>query len=250
MLDFRRFEGYNKTCPITSLEDKAVSFIRSEEYISYLKNAKEDIWVIVLKDLEPKIRRYQEYYCPTVNVYYSEYPEFDFVVFHNKLYENKIKSSPNIGTNCQIHESVILGADGLKVINAPNGEKIQFLHSGHVIIGDNVSIGAYSVVHRGLLGVTTIGSGTKIGSRSVIGYNCHIGKDNVIAPGVILNGGVHTGDNCWLGAGSLVKHYISMCDNIALGMGSIVVKDINESGVYAGNPVKYLKPMKENWNFW
>lgn len=246
----RKFRGYNETCPITDLQDRCISFIRSEKYIHYLKEATQDIWIIAPTELEPKLRMYQEQYCPTVNIYYCDHPEFEFVMFHNKMHKYRTKTSPSIGRDCDIHNSVIIEADDLKVINAPNGEKVQIIHSGHVIIGDDVTIGAYTVVHRGLFGVTTVGSGTKIGSRSVIGYNCHIGRHNVIAPGVILNGGSYTGINCWIGAGSMIKHYITICDNVAFGMGSIVVKDVEESGVYDGNPAKFLKPMEKDWKFW
>lgn len=243
------FRGYGKTCSIMDLEDKAVSFIRSKNYISYLKEAKQDIWVIALDTLEPQIRRYQEHYCPTVNVYYTSDPEYEFVLYHNRMCKyNSTRAS--IGDDCVIHDSAILGTEGLKVINTPDGDKMQFNHGGHVIVGRNVNIGAYTVVHRGLFGVTTIGSGTKVGSSCTIGYNCHIGRNNVIAPGVILNGGVYTGSNCWIGSGTMIKHYVSICDNVALGMGSIVVKDIEKPGIYAGNPTKYLKPLKKNWTFW
>lgn len=246
----KKFFKYKDTSPITKLKDKSVSFIRNEKYLPYLKNVKEDVWIIAPRKLKDKITQYQERYCPTVNVYYTHNPEFEFVLYHNKIHENKPKTSPRIGTNCRIHSSTIIGAEGLKVINAPNGEKIQFFHSGHLIVNDNVNIGPYSVIHRGLFGVTTIGAGSKIGTRCVVGYNCHIGANNVLAPGVIFNGGVYTGANCWFGSSTTVKHYIKLCDNVALGMSSVVVKNINTSGIYVGAPAKYIKAMEDGWTFW
>ena len=46
---------------------------------------------------------------------------------------------------------------------------------------------------------------------------------------------------CFVGAGSTIKDNISVCDNVIIGAGSIVVKDIIESGIYVGCPVKKIK---------
>jgi acetyltransferase-like isoleucine patch superfamily enzyme len=35
---------------------------------------------------------------------------------------------------------------------------------------------------------------------------------------------------------------VSICDDVVVGAGSVVTKDITVSGVYAGNPAKFLRP--------
>jgi len=245
----RNFGDYNKTCPITHIEDKCVTFIRDEKYIPLLKNVLKDIWLIAHTRMKDEIRKYQEAYCPTVNVYYTDYPEYEFTLYHNYINKNRQKSRPTIGNGCHIHPSVIMDADGMKAVNSPEGKKIHFIHTGHVMIGDNVDIGPYTVIHRGTMGLTSIGSGCKLGALNNIGHNCSIGTHNIFAAGVIINGGVRTGTNCWFSSGAIVKHYVSICDNVVLGHGAIVTKDINESGIYVGNPAKFLKPIEEGWNF-
>lgn len=245
----KKFARYDKTCPITDVEDKAVTFIRDEKYVPLLKEMKNDIWLIAPKKLKNRIRKLQEAYCPTVNVHYTDWPEFEFTLYHNHITKTKPKSRPCIGDRCNIHDTVVMGVDGLKLIHCPNGEKIQFNHTGHIIIGNDVEIGPYSVIHRGTMGVTSIGEACKIGAMNNIGHNCKLGYGNVFAVGVILNGGVSTGRNCWFGSGSVIKHHATIYENVVIGMGSVVTKDITKSGIYVGNPAKFLKEYSDRWNF-
>jgi len=245
----RRFVNYRNTCPINNIEDKSVTFIRDEKYLPLLRDIKEDIILIAHKRMESKIREYQEAYCPTVNAYYTDYPEYEFTIYHNCINKSRQKSCPNIGNNCNIHPSVIIGVDGMKVVNTPNGEKINFIHTGHVLILDNVNIGAYTVIHRGTMGITIIKEGCNIGSLCNIGHNCSIGTYNILAANVVFSGGVFTGSNCWFGSGSIVKHKVTITDNVVVGMGAVVTKDIKKSGVYVGNPARFLKEHEEGWNF-
>lgn len=244
-----KFVRYNDTCPITKLRDKCVTFIRGEKYIPYLRYAKEDVWVIAHPDWEKQLRKYQSDCCPTVNIYYSEWPEYEFTLYHNYLQTYAKPRKPFIGDYCNIHQTVVMDIDGLKVVHGPKGEKIQFIHSGYVMIGDYVDIGPYTVIHRGTMEGTSIARDCKIGALNNIGHNCYLGKGTVLAAGVVLNGGVYTGKNCWFGSRSVVKHHVTITDNVVIGMGAVVTKDIKESGIYVGNPAKYLKPVEEGWNF-
>jgi acetyltransferase-like isoleucine patch superfamily enzyme len=244
-----KFASYNKTCSVTKMEDKCVTFIREEKYINYLQGVEEDIWVIAHPAWKKKLRQYQSDFCPTVNVYYTEWPEYEFTLYHNYLHKNYRPSPPYIGNSCMIHPTVILDVDGLKVVHGPEGMRLQFKHTGCVMIGENVSIGPYSVVHRGTMGLTSISAECQIGAFCNIGHNCRLGRNNVLAAGVIFSGGVCTGENCWFGSGSIVKHKITITDNVIIGTGAVVVKDITESGIYIGNPAKFLRPVEEGFNF-
>jgi len=245
----KKFGTYNNTCAINDLRNRCVTFLRDEKYIPLLKDVKDDIWIIAHTNMEKMIRELQEAWCPNVNVHYTDYPEFEFTLYHNRIHQNKRQRNPCIGNNCKIHPTVIMDVDGMKAVNTPTGEKIHFIHTGHVLIGDNVNIGPYTVIHRGTLGMTSISSGCQIGSLNNIGHNCRIGINNVLAAGVILNGGIYTGSNCWFGSGSIVKHYTTLYDNVVIGHGAVVTKDIDKSGIYVGNPARFLKPIEEGWNF-
>ena len=52
---------------------------------------------------------------------------------------------------------------------------------------------------------------------------------------------VEIGEMTHIGSGAIVKNNIKICNNCTIGAGAVVVKNIDESGVYAGVPVKRLK---------
>ena len=237
---------YNHTCSIENIKDGCVTFARDQNYFNkvYKFTQKEALVIIpnyIRHHIRPDISK--------IEFYRSEYPEYEFTLFHNYLNKNYHYKGATIGDNCNIDKTVLLGIEGLKVINTPSNEKIQFKHTGEVIIGDKVDIGAYSIIHRGTFDETIIGNGCKFGAYTNIGHNCVIGDNVVMAVGVILNGGVKVGNNCWLSSGVKVRHYINICSGVVLGLGSVVVKDITEPGIYVGNPAKYLRPLNEGWNF-
>ena len=244
----KKFETYDKTCPINNLKDGCVTFIRDKKYIHYLKKNK-DVWVIAPKELKNEFGLYQEAYSPDIKGIFIDYPEYYFCLYHNMLYGDRPKIEPKIGKGCKIHETVVMDVDGLKIINGPNGEKVQFIHSGWVEIGDNVEIGPYTVIHRGTMAETKISNNCKIGAKNNIGHNCFIGENTVFAVGAILNGGVLIGKNCWISSGVMIKHYTKITNDVVLGMGTMVLKDIMESGIYVGIPAKFLKPIEKGWNF-
>ena len=54
MLGFllKKFDKYYKTCPITHVKNRCVTFIRDRKYLPFLKNVTEDIWLIDQYNLE------------------------------------------------------------------------------------------------------------------------------------------------------------------------------------------------------
>ena len=237
------FENYKDTCSITNLRDGCVTFVRNQKYTKHLWGEQKDCWIIIPNTIIPNSTEKKFKY------YLSDNPEYDFTLFHNEIHKNKTYQIASVGVDCKINASVILGVEGLKVVNAPDGSKIQFIHTGVVQIEGNVEIGPYSVVHRGTMDNTIIRQGCRFGAYTNIGHNCEIGENTVMAAGVILNGGVKVGKNCWFASGSLIRHYVNICDNVVIGLGAVVVKDITKPGVYIGNPARYLKPVEEGWNF-
>jgi len=244
MLEFllKKLNNYTETCSITNIKNGCVTFIRDSDYYHYLKGVTEDIWVMVPSDFVVSVH-------PNVKIHRTQRPEHEFTLLHNYLYKDANIKDPVIGSNCKIHDTVVLNVEGLKVINSNDGSKIQFTHTGNIIIENNVEIGPYCVVHRGTMDSTIIKRGVKLGAQNNIAHNNIIGENTVFAVGAITNGSVSIGKNCWVSSGALIRNGISICDNVVIGLGSVVTKDIIEPGVYIGSPARYLKPVIEGWNF-
>ena len=100
--------------------------------------------------------------------------------------------------------------------------------SDGIFIGDGVHIGP----------MVEIGRGTIINTNAIIEHENIIKEFSHISVNSTVCGRVKIGDNVFLGAGATVKDGIIICDNTTIGAGGVVVKDITETGIYTGIPVK------------
>ena len=50
-------------------------------------------------------------------------------------------------------------------------------------------------------------------------------------------------NNVLIGSNSTILP-VKICSKVIIGAGSVVTKNINKSGVYAGNPVKFIRKLK------
>ncbi len=243
------FDGYTNTCSIMDIKDKCVTFIRDTKYLEYLIDVDKDVWIIAPKWME-------EFFLGlslNIKFCFVDDPNYVFTIYHNEMYKNlpqHLSPSEIIkGKNCIIHPTAVIGVEGIKLANAPDGSKIQFKNIGNVIIEDDVEIAALTVVHRASITSTIIKRGVKIGARNNIGHNTITGENTVLAAGSIVGGSVMIGKNCWISMGSVIRNGVSICDDVVIGMGSLVLKDITEPGIYYGRPLEKKSDKTDNWNF-
>ena len=130
-------------------------------------------------------------------------------------------------------------------------------------IGDDVSIGAGSVVE----------CGCEIRDHARIHSNCFIPEYTIaeenawIGPGVIMTNVLHPpcptfkkyapihGEKCChgpvikrnavVGAGSVILPGVIVGENAVIGAGSVVANDVGASHVVAGNPARFVKKVEE-----
>lgn len=57
---------------------------------------------------------------------------------------------------------------------------------------------------------------------------------------------VTIGNNCWIGANSVICPGVTIGDNTVIGAGSVVTKDFPANCVAAGNPCKVIRPIGES----
>ena len=101
---------------------------------------------------------------------------------------------------------------------------------GSTYIGKNVVVNSQS----------HIGAGVILNTSCVVEHECIVSDYTHIAPGAVLCGSVKIGENCFIGANSVVKENVTISDEIIIGAGSVVLKNLIESGIWVGNKLKKL----------
>jgi sugar O-acyltransferase (sialic acid O-acetyltransferase NeuD family) len=111
------------------------------------------------------------------------------------------------------------------------------LMSGDITIGEGSFIGANSIITCNI----EIGKHAILNRANHIGHDCRIGDYFSAMPGSIISGNVSIGNRFYIGTNSSVREKINICDDVTIGLNTGIVKDINESGVYVGCPIKKIK---------
>lgn len=121
-------------------------------------------------------------------------------------------------------------------------------------IGDDVFVGPFVEIQKSV----TIGARTRVQSHSficelvTIGEDCFVGHGVMFTNDVFANGGPARG-NTALWQSTSVGNRVSMgsnatilpvhiCDDVVIGAGAVVTRNIEEPGIYAGVPARFLRP--------
>jgi UDP-3-O-[3-hydroxymyristoyl] glucosamine N-acyltransferase len=151
-----------------------------------------------------------------------------------------------IGKKVRIGPGAIIGAPGFGFIPTDAGPA-KMRHVGHVVIEDEVEIGANTCIDRATLGTTTIGRATKLDNLVQVGHNTKIGKNALIAGQTGLAGSTIIGDSAMLGGQVGVADHLTIGARARIAAKSGVVGDVKEGETFAGYPAvphrKWLRAM-------
>ena len=151
--------------------------------------------------------------------------------------------APNvtIGQNVIIKSNAVIGEKGFGFERDENWTPIRIDHSGGVVIGDHVEIGAATVIAGGTIDPTIIEDHVKIDDRVFIAHNCRIGEKTLIIAGTCIGGSAIIGKCCWLGINCTIQQKIKIGNYAFIGSHANVTKDVPDYAVMVGNPAKILR---------
>ena len=158
-----------------------------------------------------------------------------------KIYQNVVLyDDVRIGNNTTIHASAVIGCDGYGFVKDDDG-LFKIPQTGNVLIGDNVEIGANSVIDRATIGKTIIGDMTKLDNLVHIGHNVQIGNNCLITAQVGIAGSVNIKDNCSFGGQAGVAPHVQIGPESIIASKSGVTKSLSGGEMYGGFPARPIK---------
>lgn len=156
-----------------------------------------------------------------------------------------------------MHEPILYKSQIKDVQCGENVKVVKPVNLYGCTIGANTFIGPFCEIQKNV----NIGSNCKIQSHSficefvTIGSNCFIGHGVMFINDLFQDGGPSGGDQTKWKSTTIGEHVsigsnatilpVTICDGVVIGAGSVVTKDITEKGIYAGNPAKKIRKLKE-----
>lgn len=146
-----------------------------------------------------------------------------------------------------------------KIVDVKAGRGITVVEPVNIYgckLGDDVFVGPFVEIQRDVV----IGDRTRIQSHTFVCELVEIGSDCFIGHGVMfindlfqigmpapkdrtdLWEATRIGDHVSIGSNATILP-VTICDHVVIGAGAVVTKDIDQPGIYAGNPARLLRPL-------
>lgn len=142
-----------------------------------------------------------------------------------KIYANCV-----LGKHVTLHSGCVIGSDGFGFAPQADGTYKTIPQIGNVIIGNNVDIGANTVIDCATMGSTIIYDGVKIDNLIQIAHNVKIGKNTVIAAQAGISGSTTIGENCIIAGQVGIIGHIKIANKTTIAAQAGIGRTIVEEG--------------------
>lgn len=138
-----------------------------------------------------------------------------------------------IGDRVILHAGVVIGSDGFGY-TGHGPARLKVPQAGIVEIADDVEIGANTTVDRATIGITRIGTGTKIDNLVQIGHNVVVGERCLIVAQTGIAGSAVLGDDVILAGQVGISDHVEVGDRSIIGPKSTVLQSVPPGSVLSG----------------
>jgi UDP-3-O-[3-hydroxymyristoyl] glucosamine N-acyltransferase len=145
-----------------------------------------------------------------------------------------------LGDNVEIHSGTVIGSDAF-YFNTKKNREVWYKKMpscGIVLIEDEVEIGANCTIDRGVSAITRIGKGTKFDNLIHIGHDTVIGKNCLVAAQVVVAGCVIIKDGVTLWGQVVVNKTLTIGENAVLLGTTGVTASLEGNKTYWGTPAQ------------
>ncbi len=158
-----------------------------------------------------------------------------------------INANVNIGYGSQLGQRVVvqagavIGSEGYGFAPDKQNHYHRVPHTGRVVLGNDVHVGANSCIDRGTYGDTTIAAGVKIDNLVHIAHNVEVGEDTMLTAQTVIAGSTKIGKRVIASGQTGVLDHLSIADDAILVHRCGVSENITTGGMWAGSPAKPFK---------
>lgn len=157
-----------------------------------------------------------------------------------------------IGAGCSLRHSVLgdavvlqdgirLGGEQLGAVKQPDGTWIDRPSLCGVRIDSGTRVDDNTVIHRGFMSDTHIHENVRIGANCFIGNGVVVHRGSLIAPGVVMAGGVQIGENCTVWSRVAIREGSRIEAAVTIGIGSVVLTNLTDGATYVGIPARQVR---------
>lgn len=191
--------------------------------------------ILILENTEFEIAGFIDDFHEIGKIVFENYKVIAKISEIESLYEESVFDGLIIGIGYN-HMNV------RKLLFEKYSNKIPFetiIHKSSIIsprakIGKGVVLYAGCIIDKNVV----IENNVLINLKTVISHDSRIGSHSYLAPGVTISGFVNIGECNFIGTSAVIKDNLTICSENIIGIGSLIVKNIEQKGVYFGNPVK------------
>ena len=140
-----------------------------------------------------------------------------------------------LGRRVRLQPGVVIGSDGFGY-EFVQGRHEKVPQVGHVVIGDDVEIGANSTLDRARFSRTVVGEGTKIDNLVQIAHNVVIGRHCLLCSQVGISGSTKLGDYVILAGQAGLAGHLTIGRSAKAGGGAAVTQDVAPGAYVNGSP--------------
>lgn len=145
-----------------------------------------------------------------------------------------------IGDRVKLYAGARIGEAGFGAAGSSTGP-VDIPQLGRVILQDGVTLGANSCIDRGAYDDTVIGENSKIDNLCMVGHNCVLGRNVLMAAQTGLSGSVTIGDNVMFGGQAGIGDHITVGIGARIAAGAGVLADVAAGETVSGYPARPLR---------
>ncbi|WP_373839081.1 hypothetical protein [Methanospirillum sp.] len=139
-----------------------------------------------------------------------------------------IKPHTTIYSGTTIHDRCVIGDTGYQIYRYRK-KRLPIIHTGHVIISNDVEIRNNTCIDRAVFGKTTIiNSYTRIGMNVKVGHNIRIGSYCLIDDDAAIGGNCTIGDHVHIGKQVAISNRLIIGSHNKIPTNTVQTRDLNE----------------------